>query len=200
MPSEVNRWPEPWPTDPAERHRVAAEVFAARVRGVRDWSAQAPPEGWVAADVVRHLLEWLPGLLSSSLGVDLPPVDLDGDPAATLPAAWERRCRDVQRLFETDGSMPYASEVFGEMTLAEVVDRFYTNDVVMHVWDLARATGQDDTLPPDFCADAVAGMEPMADALTASGHFGPRVPVPDDASAQDRLIGLIGRDPAWVRP
>jgi hypothetical protein len=36
--------------------------------------------------------------------------------------------------------------------------------------------------------------------MRASGQFGPAVPVPDDAPVQDRLIGFIGRDPAWRPP
>ena len=63
--------PTDWPTGPAERHRVAASLFAERVRGVTDWSAPAPPEGWAARDVVVHLREWLPGFLSSQVGVQL---------------------------------------------------------------------------------------------------------------------------------
>jgi uncharacterized protein (TIGR03086 family) len=185
-----------WPDDPAERHRQAATAFGRRVRGVRDWSAPAPPEGWVARDVVTHLLEWLPGLLSSGLSVDLPAVDTDGD----LAQAWEQRSADVDRLLATEGERPYESQYFGQMTLAEVVDRFYTNDIVMHTWDLARATGQDDRLPRDFCEQSFAGMEPMAEMLSSSGQFGPRVPVPEDADVQDRLIGLIGRDPSWRPP
>ena len=185
-----------WPDDPAERHRVAAGLFGERVRGVADWTVPAPPEGWDAGDVVRHLLEWLPGLLSSRLGVDLPAVDAESD----LVGAWEQRSADVDRLFESDGATPYESEIFGQMTLAEVVDRFYTNDVVMHTWDLARATGQDDRLPRAFCEQSLAGMEPLADVLASSGQYAPRVPVPDDADVQDRLIGLIGRDPAWQPP
>jgi hypothetical protein len=42
-------------------------------------------------------------------------------------------------------------------------------------------------------------MEPMGDMLSASGQFGERVAVPEDADLQDRFIGLIGRDPAWGR-
>jgi hypothetical protein len=70
----------------------------------------------------------------------------------------------------------------------------------MHTWDLARGAGLDDRLDPDACADMVEGMEPMADVLAASGQYGPRVPVPDDADAQTRLLGLIGRDPSWAPP
>ncbi len=186
-----------WPDTAADRHRVAAALFAERVRGVSDWSADAPPEGWDARAVLTHLLEWLPGLLSNGLGVELAPVDTGDD--ADLAAAWDRRAAEVQGLLDdrAEAARSYTSEMFGEMTLADVVDRFYTSDVMFHSWDLARASGQDDTLPEDFCVEAFAGMEPLGDVLAASGQFGPRVPVPADAPVQDRLIGLIGRDPDW---
>jgi uncharacterized protein (TIGR03086 family) len=78
------------------------------------------------------------------------------------------------------------------------IDQFYTSDVFMHTWDLARATSQDDRLNPSFCASLLAGMEPMEDVIRSSGQYGPRVPVPDDADAQTRLLGFIGRDPYWT--
>ena len=67
----------------------------------------------------------------------------------------------------------------------------------MHTWDLARASGQDDTLDADLCAELLAGMEPIEELMRSSGQYGPRVPVADEASAQDRMLGFIGRDPAW---
>ena len=85
----------------------------------------------------------------------------------------------------------------GNVPLDQAIDRFYTSDVFMHTWDLARATGQDDRLDADFCAALLGGMEPMDDLLRASGQYGPRVPTPDDADAQTRLLGFIGRDPFW---
>ena len=53
------------------------------------------------------------------------------------------------------------------------IDQFYTADVFMHTWDLARATGQDDRLDPTFCAELLAGMEPIEEILRASGQYGP---------------------------
>jgi hypothetical protein len=41
-------------------------------------------------------------------------------------------------------------------------------------------------------------MEPMEDAMRASGQYGPKVEVPADADPQTRLIGFSGRDPAWL--
>jgi uncharacterized protein (TIGR03086 family) len=83
----------------------------------------------------------------------------------------------------------------GEMPLPDAVDRFYTSDVFMHTWDLARATGQDERLDPQTCADLLAEMAPIEELMRSSGQFGPRVPVPGDADVQTRLLGFIGRDP-----
>jgi hypothetical protein len=42
-------------------------------------------------------------------------------------------------------------------------------------------------------------MEPLDEMLRASGQYGPKVEVAADASAVDRLMGFIGRDPlAWA--
>ena len=85
----------------------------------------------------------------------------------------------------------------GRMQIQQVTDMIYTADVFMHRWDLARATGQDDRLDPAVTAPLVEGMEQMEEVLRSSGQFGVRVPVGDDADAQTRLLGFIGRDPDW---
>ncbi|MET0766628.1 MAG: TIGR03086 family metal-binding protein [Aeromicrobium sp.] len=179
---------------PAEAHRRIAGVFTERVDGVRDWDVPSPVQGWVARDVVDHLVTWLPGFLAGG-GVTLPrgPVVAD-DPVA----AWRHHAAAVQELLES----PRADEGFthphaGTRVLKDVVNDFYVADVFMHTWDLARATGQDDTLDPEFCETLLTGMIPVEGMLRASGQYGPAVPVSDDAPVQDRLVGFIGRDPAW---
>ncbi len=49
----------------ADEHRCVAAEFTATVEGVPDggWDRPAPPHGWVARDVVRHLTEWFPAFL-----------------------------------------------------------------------------------------------------------------------------------------
>jgi len=184
---------------PALRYREVAGGFTARVLGARDWDAPAPVPGWVARDVVRHLTEWFPAFLAAGAGVELargPAVD--HDPVA----AWQVHSAAVQALLD-DPATPgrtLANRHVGELPLDLAVDRFYTADVFMHTWDLARATGQDDRLDPDFCAELLAGMEPLEDAMRSSGEYGPRFPVPDDADPQARMLGFIGRDPYWTPP
>ena len=83
----------------------------------------------------------------------------------------------------------------GPMPLEQVTDMIYTSDVFLHRWDLARATGQDETLEPDKCAVMLEGMLPMDEMLRQSGQYGPRVDVPDDADVQTQLLAFIGRTP-----
>jgi hypothetical protein len=42
----------------------------------------------------------------------------------------------------------------------------------------------------------LAGMQPLDDMLRQSGHYGPKVPVPDDADDQTKLIAFTGRTPS----
>ena len=79
------------------------------------------------------------------------------------------------------------------------IDRFYTTDVFLHTWDLARATGQDEQLDAKACAELLEGMGPIEEVLRSSGQYGPAVPVSADADVQTKLIGFIGRDPQFGR-
>ena len=81
------------------------------------------------------------------------------------------------------------------MPLEQAIDMIYTSDVFMHRWDLARATGQDETLDPDKSAVMLEGMLPMDEMLRQSGQYGPRVHVADDADVQTKLLAFIGRTP-----
>lgn len=46
----------------------------------------------------------------------------------------------------------------------------------------------------------LSGMEPLEELMRGSGQYGPAVPVSVDADPQTRLLGFIGRDPAWAPP
>jgi len=66
----------------ADRYRRVAAAFSARVEAVPDaaWDNPAPCDGWVARDVVRHVVEWMPAFLADAGGPMLPigpSVDVD---------------------------------------------------------------------------------------------------------------------------
>jgi uncharacterized protein (TIGR03086 family) len=131
---------------PAERHRQVGGLFTERVRGARDWDAPSPVAGWAARDVVRHLTEWFPPFLSAGAGVQLSGgPSVDEDPVS----AWRAQCDAVQALLDDPATQDrvLANPHIGELPLDRAVDQFYTADVFMHTWDLARATGQDGWTP-----------------------------------------------------
>jgi uncharacterized protein (TIGR03086 family) len=71
-------------------------------------------------------------------------------------------------------------------------------ELVMHGWDVSRASGQEFEVDEESLA-AVDGFFTVFGARIASGNgpYGPAVAVPDDASHLDRLLGATGRDPGW---
>ena len=183
-------------SSPADEHRRIAGAFTSTVENTPadSWDRPAPVDGWVARDVVRHLVEWFPAFLHGAVGITLPAgPSVDDDPAG----AWSSQTDAVQALLddasiaEREHDLPH----IGRMQLGHAIDMIYTGDVFLHRWDLARATGQDETLDRDKCAAMLEGMLPMDEALRQSGQYGPRVHVPDDAYVQTKLLAFIGRTP-----
>lgn len=181
---------------PADEHRRVAAAFTATVEGAAPdaWDNVAPVEGWLARDVVRHLVEWFPAFLEGSTGITLPTgPSVDDDPLG----AWRAQTDAVQALLDDPATAEREHDLphIGTMRLEQAVGMVYTGDVFLHRWDLARATGQDETLDPNKCAEMLEGMLPMDDVLRQSGQYGPRVVVPDDADVQTKLLAFIGRTP-----
>lgn len=179
----------------ADRYRRVAAQFGQRVDGVADgdWDRPAPPDGWVARDVVGHLATWLPAYFYETWDLD---AELPPDAAADPVAAWRSLDETIQAaLDDPEIAGRRRATRMGEQRFDDQIDMICTPDVMMHTWDLARATGQDETLDAEEVHRFVAAMEPMDELLRTSGHYGPRVPVPDDADEQTRLIAFIGRQP-----
>jgi uncharacterized protein (TIGR03086 family) len=184
-------------TSAADDYREVAGRFTALVDAVPDdatWRRPSPVPEWTARDVVRHLVEWFPPFLAGGADVTLPQGPaVDDDPAA----AWGTMSDGVQALLDDPASAEkvLVNPHIGEVPLPDAVARFFTADVFMHTWDLARATGQDETLDPQRCAALLEGMAPLDDLLRASGQYGPKVEVPEDADVQTKMLAFIGRDP-----
>ncbi|QYG91138.1 TIGR03086 family protein [Iamia sp. SCSIO 61187] len=180
---------------PSDRFRRVAADFTRVVGAVPDdaWDAPAPPEGWRARDVVGHLAEWFSGLFFATWGDPAPPLpSVEDDPAGT----WAALRDAVQAVLDDPDRADVVREIPpGPMTRAEAIDRLGSSDIVMHQWDLARATGGDERLDPAEVHALLAEMEPLDEVLRSSGHYGPRVEVAADADEQTRLIAFIGRQP-----
>ena len=96
--------------------------------------------------------------------------------------------------FEEPGALDrMVSMAFGEMPAAGLAG-FRFVDLIVHAWDLARATGQDTDFAPDLCEAALAmSRQRMANMDRANLPFKYEVHVPAYAPAADRLAGFLGR-------
>jgi uncharacterized protein (TIGR03086 family) len=180
----------------ATRFRRVAAAFSQRIAGVDSgaWERPSPCEGWVARDVVRHLLSWVPGFLESGAGVELSAgPDVDADPAG----AWEHLRAQLQAILDDPdrSAATFTNEHTGQHRVDDAIVQFVLGDVLVHTWDLARATGQDETLDADEVHRMLVGIEPLGDALAKSGHYGLPVAVGAGATEQDRLLAATGRHP-----
>ena len=182
-------------SETADRFRRLAAHCTATVLAVphERWDDPPPCEGWSARDVVRHVAttEW-----DFLTRLELAPAGVIPDPEPL--AAWPTARDTVQAVLDDPAraDTPYESSV-GPTTFSSVVDRFYAFDLIVHAWDIARGVGLSEleTLPVDEIARVTADAEALGEALRSPGVCGPPVPVPDDADAQSRLLGFLGRQP-----
>ncbi len=86
------------------------------------------------------------------------------------------------------GATTMPRSMLGEMALVEVT---------AHGWDVASTLGRTVELPPEAAAAVLRAAAGTAELGRRMGAYGPEVPVPDGASALDRALGHLGRDPAW---
>jgi uncharacterized protein (TIGR03086 family) len=113
--------------------------------------------------------------------------------------AWRAAAHDVMAVWTDDAvlartvTLPWTS-----MTGAEALE-IYANEVSVHVWDLARATGQRPVWDDDVLRVALAAFERALppDADRSQAPFDPVVPVRTDAPVVDRLVAATGRRPDW---
>jgi uncharacterized protein (TIGR03086 family) len=181
----------------ADRWARVADGFSARVDGVAPgaWDAPAPCAGWVARDVVGHLVEWVPPFLGSGTGVELTVTpSVDDEPAA----AWHSLRSQIDAILADPDvtRRRFEHPRAGSHSLDDAIEMFVTGDVLVHTWDLARATGQDETLDAEAVHAQLVGLEALPPGMLAeSGQYGPAVVVDPDADEQTRMLALTGRDP-----
>ncbi|MET9605981.1 TIGR03086 family metal-binding protein [Streptomyces sp. NPDC006512] len=186
-----------------------ARIVARLAEGVPDarLADPTPCPAYEVRDLLGHLTH-LAVAFRDAAGKDLgPTTDTAPDSAAPhpLPAGWrEELPRVLGELAEawndpaawTGMTRAGGIDLPGDIAAAVAVD-----ELVLHGWDLARATGQE--YAPDRAALEASYaflLEAAEDEDRGGGIFGPVVPVPDDAPLLDRAVGLSGRDPGWTPP
>ncbi|MFI8087746.1 TIGR03086 family metal-binding protein [Streptomyces sp. NPDC086080] len=158
---------------------------------------------------VRHMLGHLLGLAVAfrDAGRKDLGVTTDTSPDATLPdigPGWREELPEVldelAGVWRDPAAWTGMTRAGGLDLPGEVAGAVAVDELVVHGWDLARATGQPYAPDPAALEVSHAFLQVAADeAERGDGIFGPVVPVPQDAPLLNRTIGLSGRDPGWSR-
>jgi uncharacterized protein (TIGR03086 family) len=174
------------------------------LRGVRDEHLDAPtpcPDYTVAGMLghVHGLSQAFVAAAAKELG---PLTQTAPQPGAqALPSDW----RDsTPNYLDALGLAWREADAWTGMTAAggvdlpgEVAGLVALDEIVIHGWDVARATGQEFDPGPEAVAAVHSFLADFRASGTPSPIFGPEVPVPASASLLDRAVGLSGRDPQW---
>jgi uncharacterized protein (TIGR03086 family) len=142
---------------------------------------------WDVRALLDHMIDSQQYFAASARGEEAtlpnpsPPALIGDDPVA----AYDAIRRETLRAHREPGVLEKTGPALG---IAFV-------DQLVHGWDLAKATGQDATMPDDLARAAFAMIDGQLTDERRGGGFEPAVEVPDDATAQDKLVAYTGRRP-----
>jgi len=182
--------------DPIERIEKATANTSTIVHGVKgdQMSNATPCSEFDVKLLLNHMLGGLDMLRNAASGAEakMPEGDQFGDdPGATYDG---RRAKLLDSL-RADGVLDKPWKMpFGELP-GQMMATIAFVEHVTHGWDLAKATGQDTTIPDNLLTEAVEVVTPMDAMWRMPGVCGPKVEVPDGASATDKFAGFMGRQP-----
>lgn len=183
----------------------ATQTLARVVAGLGDdqLGAPTPCHGVTVADLLDHV----DGLSLAFTGAAAKDPDAGRQPPAAdgsrLGADWRTRIPDrlgrLAAAWQDDAAWAGMTRAGGGDLPGEIAGAVAIDEVVVHGWDLAVATGRGYACDEELLKAAYGFAQGAVarDPGGSPGLFGPPVPVPDDAPLLDRLLGLTGRDPAW---
>ncbi len=174
------------------RYAVIAAGFTARLEdvGADAWDRTTPCADWTVRLLVAHVVDTARRVGSLVGALDPTPVGPDDDLAAGWAAA---RDAVADALADEARAAQVVSSGFGEQSFASLVGRLLCADTLLHTWDLARATDQDERLDPDAVRAALAFLEPIDEAIRRPGGFAAKIEPPAGADDQVRLLCFSGR-------
>jgi uncharacterized protein (TIGR03086 family) len=178
----------------SDRYAFLSDAFATKIAAVApdDWSNPSPCSEWKARDVVRHVVD-THGMFLGFIGQELGPIpSVDDDPAGAFAAARQA----VQSNLDDPARATAEYQGFsGPTTFETAIDGFICMDLVVHGWDLARATGLDERIDPEEVRRVRERATEFGEMLRTPGVCGPAVEVAADVDEQTKLLAFLGRHP-----
>jgi uncharacterized protein (TIGR03086 family) len=191
----------------ADRFQRVAGDFLARIEAVPAdrWTSPSPCPGWTARQVVAHVINEQRRILATLRRTEpkrlygVAVAEMGSQPAvddqADLAAAWgEIGAGLVEAVDDPACAKVQLPTPVGPMPFVEVVDAL-PEDVLIHTWDLARATGGDEQLDAEAVVHVFEKFRPLDEALRQPWAFGPRITPPPGADVQTEFLCFVGRQP-----
>ena len=166
----------------------ASSWTAEKVAGVTDLDGATQCDPWQVRDLLNHMLATQRYFVSAARGEDAsPPGQTSPELLSDNPSADFAQARSqVVETYSQDGVIEKTGPALG-IAFA---------DMLLHGWDVARATGQDTQMPDGLPEAAYGVIHGRFTDEQRKGVFKPEIPVGDDATPQQRLLGYTGRDPS----
>ncbi len=175
--------------DLLDLYRQASEWAGTKVAGASgNLDANTLCDEWDVRTLMNHMLQTQKYFVGAARGEDVappsstPPALISNDPTSDF----EKARSETLRTFEEPGVIERTGPSLG----------IAFSDQLLHGWDLAASTGQATTMPQDLPEAAYTFIHGRFTDDQRKGVFKPELPVPPDASAQDKLLAYTGRDPA----
>lgn len=175
--------------DLIDRYDRASAWAGSKIPAAADkLDAPTPCEGWDVRALLNHLIAGQEIFQSGARGEQVaPPAGMPPNVVGDDPAKQYEGARQATLdAFREPGAAEKAAMLMG----------IATTDQLVHGWDLAKATGQDGRMPEDLAESAYAMIDGNLPPERRGDFFGPAIEVAGDASAQDRLLAYLGRNPS----
>ncbi len=178
----------------------AAEVFDGLVVQLKevDWQNPTPDDDWSVRDLVNHVAVedlWVPEMMNGKTVAEVGN-KFDGDQLGGSPKeVWSKASADALEAFKAHPN-GVAHLSFGDTPGQAYAAQMFM-DHLIHAWDLAKGANLDYNPNQELIEAAFEEMSKQAEDWRSGGAFKAKVEVNDEASTEDKLLALTGRDPKW---
>jgi uncharacterized protein (TIGR03086 family) len=184
--------------NPIEVYEGAAQMMQPIMAGVASsqLTSSTPCTEWNVQQLIQHNLkvsQWAHGILTGASSVN--PMDVSGElPREGAAAAFEAIANGLLATAKSRDLEEVVEGPFGPMTVGQLLI-VPSGDIVVHKWDLAKATDQDTSLDSGLAEVCFHAILAVASGGREQGFFGPEVNVPANATIQEKLLAVTGRQP-----
>jgi uncharacterized protein (TIGR03086 family) len=158
----------------------------------QQYDEPTPCADWTVRPLLNHLIggtKMFTAIVTGGPAVDRAADHVGPDHAESFRTA----VADLRAAFAADGALEGVyvgpmGEAPGLMLL-----RMRVNEMMVHAWDLARATGQSTDLDPELAQECIEDIRRVQEAGRGQPMFAPMKAIPADSTVADRLAATAGR-------